>query len=124
MAGSYSQDLRDRVIDAVEREGMSRRAAAQRFGVSESAAVKWLQRYEDKALKSRRIALAKRRLRSGRDYIWMCRPMRKILNELPLTESAGLVSRTLQRRRKGIVARILVAWPRLGLLWTRGTGRA
>lgn len=47
MAGAYSQDLRNRVIDAVEQEGMSRRAAARRFGVSESAAVKWLQRYED-----------------------------------------------------------------------------
>lgn len=47
MAGAYSQDLRDRVIDAVEREGMSRRAAARRFGVSESVAVKWLQRYEN-----------------------------------------------------------------------------
>jgi transposase len=47
MARAYSQDLRDRVIDAVEKEGMSRRAAARRFGVSESAAVKWLQRYED-----------------------------------------------------------------------------
>jgi transposase len=45
MAGAYSQDLRDRVIDAVEKEGMSRRAAARRFGVSEAAAVKWLQRY-------------------------------------------------------------------------------
>jgi transposase len=47
MAGAYSQDLRDRVIDAVEKEGMSRRAAARRFGVCESAAVKWLQRYTD-----------------------------------------------------------------------------
>ena len=46
MAGAYSQDLRDRVIDAVEKEGLSRRAAARRFGVSDSAAVKWLQRYE------------------------------------------------------------------------------
>jgi transposase len=45
MASSYSQDLRDRVIDAVEGAGMSRRAAARRFGISESAAVKWLQRY-------------------------------------------------------------------------------
>jgi len=45
MAKSYSQDLRDRVIDAVERDGMSRRAAARRFGVSESSAIKWVQRY-------------------------------------------------------------------------------
>jgi transposase len=47
MARGYSQDLRDRVIDAVELEGMSRRAAARRFGVSEAAAVKWLQRVRD-----------------------------------------------------------------------------
>jgi transposase len=32
MASAYSQDLRDRVIDAVVRGGMSRRAAAARFG--------------------------------------------------------------------------------------------
>ena len=46
MAGAYLQDLRDRGLDAVEQEGMSRLAAARRFGVSEAAAVKWLQRYE------------------------------------------------------------------------------
>ena len=48
MASSYSQDLRDRVIDAVVLEGMSRRAAADRFGVSESSAIKWVQRFERK----------------------------------------------------------------------------
>lgn len=47
MARNYSQDLRDRVIDAVMRDGMSRRAAARRFGVSESSAVKWLQRFQE-----------------------------------------------------------------------------
>ena len=41
----YSRDLRDRVIDAVEVEDMSRRAAARRFGVSESAAIKWVRRF-------------------------------------------------------------------------------
>jgi transposase len=45
MARSYSQDLRDRVIAAVDQEGMSCRAAARRFGVSDSAAIKWLQGY-------------------------------------------------------------------------------
>jgi transposase len=45
MASSYSQDLRNRVIDAVEKEGMSRRAAALRFGVSESSAIKWVRRW-------------------------------------------------------------------------------
>jgi transposase len=42
MARSYQQDLRDRVIDAVERDGMSCRGAAERFGVSESSAIRWV----------------------------------------------------------------------------------
>jgi transposase len=46
MAGAYSQDLRDRVIDAVVGGGMSRRGAAARFGVSDSVAIKWLERFE------------------------------------------------------------------------------
>lgn len=46
MPRAYSQDLRDRVIDAVLRGGESRRSAARRFGVSIASAVKWLQRYE------------------------------------------------------------------------------
>ena len=46
MAKAYSQDLRDRVIDAVERDEMSRRAAARRYAISESVAIKWLERVE------------------------------------------------------------------------------
>ena len=46
MPRAYSQDLRDRVIDAVLVGGESRRSAARRFGVSESSAVKWLERLE------------------------------------------------------------------------------
>lgn len=52
MASSYSQDLRDRVIDAVTEESMSRRAAAQRFGVSDSAAIKWVERFEATGLRT------------------------------------------------------------------------
>lgn len=43
MARAYGIDLRERVVAAVE-AGESRRSAARRFGVSESVAVKWLQR--------------------------------------------------------------------------------
>jgi transposase len=46
MAKPYSQDLRDRVIDAVERGKLSRRAAARHYEISESAAIKWLERVE------------------------------------------------------------------------------
>jgi transposase len=45
MPKPYSRDLRDRVIDAVTIGGTSRRAAARRCEVSESTAVKWLDRY-------------------------------------------------------------------------------
>ena len=46
MAG-YSMDLRERVVAAVKTEGLSRRAAAARFGVSYSAAIEWLKRVEE-----------------------------------------------------------------------------
>jgi transposase len=45
MPKPYSQDPRDRVIDAVERNGMNRRAAVRRYEISESVAVKWFARY-------------------------------------------------------------------------------
>ena len=45
MGRGYSQDLRDRVIDAVVEGKMSRRAAAERFGVGESSAIRWVERY-------------------------------------------------------------------------------
>jgi transposase len=46
MAKPYSQDLRDRVIDAVKRGEMSLRAAARRYEISESVAIQWLERVE------------------------------------------------------------------------------
>lgn len=45
MGKPYSVDLRERVVTAVEREGMSRRGAAARFGVSYSVAIEWVKRY-------------------------------------------------------------------------------
>lgn len=43
MARPYSMDLRSRVVSAAE-GGMSCRAAATRYGVAASTAIKWLQR--------------------------------------------------------------------------------
>ena len=42
MGKPYSEDLRSRLIDAVEDEGMSRRGAAARFGVGVSTAINWV----------------------------------------------------------------------------------
>jgi transposase len=38
-------DLRERVVAAVEREGLSRHEAAARFGVAPSSAIKWVRRF-------------------------------------------------------------------------------
>src|ERR1700732_443155 len=46
MPKSYSGDLRERVIEAVE-SGASRRETAERFEVSVSSAIKWLQRWHE-----------------------------------------------------------------------------
>lgn len=43
MAGPYSQDLRDRVAAAVS-DGCSARAAASRFSISVSTAIRWAKR--------------------------------------------------------------------------------
>ena len=44
MARPYSDDLRERVLDALN-AGLSCRAVAERFGVSVSTVVKWSQRF-------------------------------------------------------------------------------
>ena len=46
MSKPYSLDLRERVVESVE-TGASRREAAERFEVSVSSAIKWLQRWRE-----------------------------------------------------------------------------
>ena len=55
MARSLSQDLRFRVIAAVD-AGMSRRAAAERFGVGIATAIRWLR---DWRVHGRAVALSR-----------------------------------------------------------------
>jgi transposase len=45
MVRPLSTDLRERLVLAVDREGISARAAAARFGVSVSSAIVWVRRY-------------------------------------------------------------------------------
>lgn len=47
MVRPISTDLRERLVLVVEREGISARAAAARFGVSASSAIKWVRRYRE-----------------------------------------------------------------------------
>src|SRR5258708_14332809 len=47
MAKPYSMDLRGRVVAAVEQGGLSRHAAALRFGVGVSTAITWVRRFRE-----------------------------------------------------------------------------
>ena len=47
MARPLSIDLRERVVDAVVRGGLSCRKAAARFGVGESTAIAWVARFRE-----------------------------------------------------------------------------
>ena len=47
MAKPYSMDQRERVVAAVEREGMSRHEAAARYGVAASSAIEWVRGFRD-----------------------------------------------------------------------------
>lgn len=46
MARPYSLDLRERVVAAVVKGGLSRRAAAAQFGVGVRTAISWVQRFQ------------------------------------------------------------------------------
>ncbi len=89
MARSYSQDLRDRVIAAVDREGMSCRAAARRFGISDAAAIKWLQGY--------RKAGRRTPVGTGGHRPAVLKPHRAFL-EAALAEEPDLTLEALRRR--------------------------
>ena len=93
MPKPYSQDLRDRVIDADREEvETSRREAARRYEISESVAVKWLERLERKAPESR--------LATGGHRASSARPIRN------LSRRRGPRNRTSRFRRFAIAFRL------------------
>ena len=47
MARPYSMDLRERVVRAVEEEGLSRNKAAGRFGIGIKTAIDWVRRHRE-----------------------------------------------------------------------------
>ncbi len=47
MGKPYSIDLRERVVAAVEKGGMSRHRAAAQFGVGISTAIAWVKRFRE-----------------------------------------------------------------------------
>src|SRR4051812_20843093 len=94
MTKPLSSDLRERLIEAVA-GGMSRRAAADRFGIAASTAVKWVRRWRDTGSKAPRPQVA---------------------------TSAPIGSRPMLRRCWGWSLRLATSrWRRLPAIWSVGT---
>jgi transposase len=65
-------DLRERLVGVVERDGISARAAAARFGVSVSSAIKWVRRHrETGSVAPDKIGGYKPRLLTGELRDWL-----------------------------------------------------
>ena len=109
MARSYSQDLRDRVIDAVVHGGMSRRGAAERFGISDSVAVKWVERFERTGLRTagQMGGHKRQKLAPHREFLEACHAEKpdvtlqalcdRLLAERGVKAETSLMSRFLRR---------------------------
>jgi transposase len=54
MSRAYSQDLRDRVIDAALKDALSARGAAARFGIGVATAVVWVRRARETGVRAAR----------------------------------------------------------------------
>ena len=98
MARAYSQDLRDRVIDA----GTSARAAAERFGIGVATAVVWVRRAREGERSARKQGQPRRsKLDPHRDYllglieaepdITIAEMRERLRNETGVSASAGTI---------------------------------
>jgi len=104
MARAYSQDLRDRVIDA----GTSARAAAERFGIGVATAVVWVRRAREGERSARKQGQPRRsKLDPHRDYllglieaepdITIAEMRERLRNETGVLASAGMIWSYLDR---------------------------
>jgi len=78
MAKPLSMDLRERVVAAVLKDGLSARRAAARFGISESSAIKWVRRQRQTgSVAPSKIGGYKPRLLSGELRDWLLERARR-----------------------------------------------
>lgn len=72
MSKPYSNDLRERVVEAVEKGGLSRHQAAARFDVSVSSAIRWVERYRSRgSVSADRIGGYKPKKIAGDHRLWL-----------------------------------------------------
>lgn len=93
MAKPYSVDLRERVVAAVEKERLSRRQAAARFGVGVSTAINWVRRFrETGSVAPGQMGGHRPKKITGEHRAWLLERMRE--NEFTLR---GLVTELAER---------------------------
>lgn len=102
MARPYSLDLRERVVGAVE-GGMSRREAAEVFGISPSTAVKWMRRHHDSGSVAAGTMGGDRRSRLGAERSFIEEQLEAV-NELTVEELRAVL------RERGIVVGYGTVW--------------
>jgi transposase len=104
MARALSDDLRKRVIEAVE-GGASRRAAAERFGIAASTAVKWVRRFRETGSRAPRRpggAVRSRRIDAYQDELM---GLVERTPDLTLSEIAGHL-----KERHGVRVAVSTVW--------------
>jgi putative transposase len=104
MVKPYSEDLRKRVIAAVEEDGLSRREAARRYRVSDSSAVKWVSAFHRSGRTGPRPMGGDRRSILKAERSWLAE---LIGREKNLT--LALISERL-RRERGVRANVSMVW--------------
>ena len=103
MAKALSFDLRRRVVDAIE-HGLSCRQAAQRFGVSASSAIRWLDRLKkqgDVATKRQGGDRKSGRIEAEADFL---------LGEVARTPDVTLVELREKLRARGVSVGVGALW--------------
>ena len=104
MVKPYSPDLRQRVIAAVEEDGLSCREAARRYRVSASSAVKWVAAFHRTGHTGPRPMGGDRRSVLKPERAWVADLIRQEKN---LT--LALISERL-RRERGVRANLSMVW--------------
>jgi transposase len=86
MTRPYSLDLRERVVAAVEEEGLSRHQAAARFAVAVSTVVHWVRRYRTTgSVAPGKVGGHKKRVLRGEHADWLigrCRDREFTISQL------------------------------------------
>ena len=72
MGRPYPKELRERAVAAVEREGMSRHAAARRFELAPSTVINWVRRFREEGhVEPGQMGGHKPKAISGEHRLWL-----------------------------------------------------